>query len=196
VQQYIAQIAKATIVSPVDGIVVNRNLNPGEYPGARTLFTIQQLDRVYAELNASSTDTFTIPVGAPATITIADDMHPYHGKVTAVLGQVAPGSTNFIVKVLLSNPDGALQSGLPATASITLPAMQGPSVPTTAFLDNTHTSLMLVDDNGEAPVTKTVHVHEIASNSTTSIVTGIQVGDRIVSNGQLGIADGQAVRQE
>jgi hypothetical protein len=38
----------------VDGVVVNRNLNPGEYPGSRTIFTIQQLDHVYAELNASS----------------------------------------------------------------------------------------------------------------------------------------------
>ena len=32
-QQVRVQIAKAAIVSPIDGVVVNRNLNPGEYPG-------------------------------------------------------------------------------------------------------------------------------------------------------------------
>ncbi len=61
VQQLQVSIAKARIVSPVNGVVVNRNLNPGEYPNGRTLFTIQQLDHVYAALNASSADTFADP---------------------------------------------------------------------------------------------------------------------------------------
>ena len=34
-EQVRVQIAKATIVSPIDGVVVNRNINPGEYPGNR-----------------------------------------------------------------------------------------------------------------------------------------------------------------
>jgi len=44
VQQLQTQIGKATIHSPIDGVVINRNLNPGEYPGARTIFTLQQLN--------------------------------------------------------------------------------------------------------------------------------------------------------
>ena len=65
-----AQISRATIVSPVDGIVVNRNLNPGEYPGARTIFVLQQVDPVFAELNASSADVFRVQRGAPVALTI------------------------------------------------------------------------------------------------------------------------------
>src|SRR5665213_2636842 len=106
VRQLQTQIAKATIHSPVDGVVVNRNLNPGEYPGGRTIFTVQQLDHVYAELNASSTDTFAIPVGAPVTLSVAGRAtRTYNGTVVAVLGQVTPGSTNFTVKVLVANAD-------------------------------------------------------------------------------------------
>ncbi|HMD03039.1 MAG TPA: biotin/lipoyl-binding protein, partial [Candidatus Baltobacteraceae bacterium] len=48
VQQIATAIGKATIVAPVSGVIVNRNLNPGEYPGSRTIFTLQQLDKVYA----------------------------------------------------------------------------------------------------------------------------------------------------
>ncbi len=48
------QIAKATITSPIDGVVVNRNINPGEYPGNREIFTLQQVDPIYAVLHASS----------------------------------------------------------------------------------------------------------------------------------------------
>jgi RND family efflux transporter MFP subunit len=195
-QQVQTSINKATIVSPVNGVIVNRNLNPGEYPGTRTIFTIQQLDKVYALLNASSSDTFAIPVGAPVKVSIAGSASAdYEGKVVAVLGQVSPGSTNFTVKVTLQNPDGRLQSGLPVTAAIALPPVSGVGIPTTAFLDDTHTTIMIADDELVDVVAKTVHVREVGSNGTTSIVTGIKAGQKVVSNGQLGLADGQSLAQ-
>jgi len=197
VKQVQTSIAKATIVSPIDGVVVNRNLNPGEYPGSRTIFTLQQLDQVYAELNASSADTFAIPVGAPVTMSVAGaGGRSYAGRVVAVLGQVSPGSTNFTVKVLVSNPDEKLQSGLPVTAVTTLPAVTGVGIPTTAFLDDTHSTVMIADDELVDVVAKTVKVQEIGSDGTTSIVTGLKSGQSVVSNGQLGISDGQSLAQE
>jgi HlyD family secretion protein len=197
VQQLQTQIAKATVISPINGVVVNRNLNPGEYPGARTIFTLQQLNNVYAELNASSTDTFAIPVGAPVTLSVAGTSSTsYTGHVVAVLGQVTPGSTNFTVKVLVSNPDEKLQSGIPVTAVMSLPAVTGVSIPTTAFLDETHTTVIIADDELVDTVAKTVHVHEIGANATTSIVTGLKAGQSVVTNGQLGVTDGQSLAQE
>jgi HlyD family secretion protein len=196
VRQLQAQIAKATILSPIDGVVVNRNLNPGEYPGSRTIFTLQQLDRVYAELNASSADTFAIPVGAPVTLTVAGSgTRTYRGAVVAVLGQVTPGSTNFTVKVLVANADGKLQSGLPVTATASLPPVSGVGIPTTAFLDDTHTTVMIADDQLVDVVAKTVHVHELASDGRTSIVSGVKAGQTVIANGQLGISDGQSIAQ-
>jgi len=193
-QQYQTMINKATIVSPVDGVIVNRNMNPGEYPGSRTIFTIQQLDHVYAELNASSVDTFSIPVGAPVKLTVAGaGSRTYTGKVVAVLGQVAPGTTNFTVKVLVANADGKLQAGLPVTAVTSLPAVTGVGIPTTAFLDDSHTSIMIASDELVDTVAKTIQVKELASDGTTSIVTGIKAGQQVVANGQLGVTDGQSL---
>jgi len=197
VQQYEAEISRATIVSPTEGVVINRNLNPGEYPGSRTIFTLQRLDDVYAELNASSSDTFAIPVGAPVTLSVAGASGGnYSGHVVAVLGQVTPGSTDFTVKVLVSNPDEKLQSGIPVTAVAALPPVTGVGIPTTAFLDETHTSIMIADDELVDTVAKTVYVHEIGSNGTTSIVTGLKAGQAVVANGQLGVTDGQSLAQE
>ena len=196
VAQYRAQIAKATIVSPIDGVIVNRNLNPGEYPGARTIFTIQQLDRVYAVLNASSADTFAIPVGAHVRLAVAGNAtSAYSGNVVAVLGQVTPGTTDFTVKVLVANADGRLQSGLPVTATASLPPVTGVGIPTTAFLDDTHTSVMVASDELVDVVAKTVRVRELGANATTSIVSGISVGQSVIANGQLGLSDGQSLAQ-
>jgi RND family efflux transporter MFP subunit len=196
VQQLQTQIAKATIVSPVNGIIVNRNLNPGEYPGSRTIFTIQELDKVYAMLNASSSDTFAIPPGATVQLNVAGNAtRTYTGKVIAVLGQVSPGSTNFTVETLLENPDGRLQSGLPVTANVALPPVHGVGIPTTAFLDDTHTTVMVAEDELVDTVAKTVHVKELGGDGAMSIVTGLKAGTPVISNGQLGVTDGQSLAQ-
>lgn len=186
-----AQIDKAIVVSPVDGIVVNRNLNPGEYPGSRTIFTVQQLDPVYAELNASSSDVFRIQRGAPVTIAIAGvNAPPYTGRINAVLGQVDPGSTNFTVEAVVANPGLRLKSGMAVTGTISLPPVSGVGIPSTAFLDDSHDSVMVVNADGEAQLQK---VTERGSDGKTSIVTGITRGTKVVANGQLGVTPGQQI---
>jgi multidrug efflux pump subunit AcrA (membrane-fusion protein) len=97
--------------------------------------------------------------------------------------------------VLLDNPGDKLQAGLPVSATINLPAVTGVGIPTTAFLDDTHTSVMVADDELVDVVAKTVKVREIGSDGTTSIVTGLKAGQTVVSNGQLGLADGQSIAQ-
>ena len=188
-QQIRVQIAHATITSPVDGVVINRNLNPGEYPAGRTLFTVQQLSHVYAELNASSSDVFRIRSGAAVQIRAGGDQSGriYNGKIVAVLGQVQPGSTNFTVKAEVANPGNVLQAGVPVTGTISLPAASGIGIPSTSFLDDTRSSVMIAQKG----VAKLTPVREVASDGTTSIVTGLPPGARVISDGQLGLTDGQ-----
>lgn len=190
-QQIRVSIQKATIYSPVDGTIVNRNLNPGEYPGSRTIFVIQEDDQVWAELNASSADVFKITKGSPVAMTVPGNaaVH-YQGTVVGVLGQVSPGSTNFTVKVLIPHANGRLVAGLPVTGTIALTPTTGIGVPTTAFLDDSHSTLLYVGANNTAELAK---VTEIASDGTTSIVTGVPAGTKVISNGQLGYTAGQSL---
>jgi HlyD family secretion protein len=190
-QQIRVQIAKAAIVSPIDGIIVNRNLNPGEYPGNRQIFTIQQMNPVYAVLHASSWQISGIVNGAPATITTSDvHKSQLHGRVVGVLNQIVPGSTDFIVKVLLANPGYKLHGGAAVQGSVDLPALRGVRVPETAFIDDNHDSLLTVGADGTV---KAVNVTEVGNDAQTSVVTGIASGTRVVSNGQTSVGDGERI---
>jgi multidrug efflux pump subunit AcrA (membrane-fusion protein) len=191
-QQTMTSIVKAVLYSPVDGVVVNRNFNLGEYPSGRTLFTVQQLSSVYAELNASSSQVFALQRGAAVRMTAAVAGNPtYTGTVVGVLGQVTPGATNFTVKTVVGNADLRLQSGIPVTATVSLPPTRGIGIPETAFLDDTHTTV-IVDANGTA---KVANVKEIASDGTTSVVSGLASGETVVTDGQLGITSGQKLSE-
>ena len=190
-QQVRVSIEKATLYSPIDGVVVNRNLNPGEYPGNRQLFTIQQMDPVYGVLHASADQVARIVPGAPATVTVAGAQKlRVSGHVAGILNQIVPGSTDFIVKVLLRNPDRTLRSGTPVSASVALPPLSGVRVPETAFIDDNHDSLLTVGDDG---LVKTAKVSEIGGDGSTSVVSGISAGTRVISNGQVSVGDGERV---
>jgi HlyD family secretion protein len=184
------QISRATIVSPIDGVVVNRNLNPGEYPGTREIFTLQELDPVYAVLNASDTQLAGIRNGTNVDLSTPDDagIH-YQGKVVAVLGQVNPGSTNFIVKAKFRNPGNRLIAGVVVTARVALRPVHGVAIPFTAFLDTSHKAVMVV----RAGATHTNAVRQLANDGTTAIVSGLAPGTAVVANGQLGLTDGEEV---
>jgi HlyD family secretion protein len=184
------QIAKATIVSPIDGVVVNRNLNPGEYPGTRQIFTLQQVNPIYAILRGSGQQIAQIATGAAATVLSTDAKHAQrNGKVAGVLNQIVPGSTDFQVKVVLQNGDGSLRPGMAVSGSVRLPGVNGIRVPQTAFTDDNHDAVMIVQND----TVKTVKVAEIADDGVTSIVSGIDPGMRVVSNGQTSIGDGEKV---
>jgi RND family efflux transporter MFP subunit len=185
-----ASIAKATIVSPIDGVVVNRNLNPGEYPGSRQIFTIQEIDKVYAVLNGAASQVVGVQTGAQTDITSTDHATlKATGTVVGVLDQVTPGSTNFVVKVLVPNPADRFHSGMVVSGRVSRPSTTGIRIPLTAFLDTTNSTVQMIS-NGEV---KTANVTMIASDGKNAIVQGLRPGDQVISNGQLGLSDGQSV---
>ncbi len=191
-QQIRVQIGKAVIVSPIDGVVVNRNINPGEYPGNRQLFTLQQVNPIYAVLHASSEQVARIQNGAVASITAPDlgATRAFAGHVTGVLNQINPGSTDFQVKVLLPNPRRVLRPGMVVQGTIETTPIRGIRVPVTAFTDDNHDAVMTVQQDGSV---KTVKVAETGTDGTTSVVAGLAAGTRLVSNGQTSVGDGEKV---
>ncbi len=191
-QQVRVQIGKATLVSPIDGVVVNRNLNPGEYPGSRELFTLQQINPIYAVLHASSEQVARIVNGVLATVMAPDvpGAQRFSGRVVGVLNEINPGSTDFQVKVQLANPLRHLRPGMVVQGIIATSPIRGIRVPATAFTDDNHDALMTVQADDSV---KTVRVAEVGDDGTTSVVTGVSPGTRIVTNGQSSVGDGEKV---
>jgi multidrug efflux pump subunit AcrA (membrane-fusion protein) len=177
-EQLTRQIARAAITSPVDGTVDAVNANPGEYPSGRQLFTIEQLSSVYALLPTSTAQVVQIRNGATVSLLTANNTQKDTGKVVAVLDALQPGTTNFTVKVLVPNADGHLHAGMPITGTVALPPLTGIDIPVTAFVDDTHTSVYVVD-NG---VAKTTTVRDVQDDGTHAIVTGLTAGQSIVGD--------------
>jgi multidrug efflux pump subunit AcrA (membrane-fusion protein) len=190
VEQLRRQIARATIVAPVAGVVDAVNANPGEYPSGRQLFTIEQLDTVYAVLAASSAQVLGVRSGAAATIRTSAAARPDRGTVAAILDQVQPGTTNFTVKVRVANPDYHLHAGMPVSGTVDEPATHGVVIPVTAFVDDTRASVYVVS-NG---VARAHPVHEVVDDGTNAVVRELPAGTIVVADAsQSGVGNGDRV---
>jgi multidrug efflux pump subunit AcrA (membrane-fusion protein) len=187
-----AQLAKTTIVAPVDGIVVNRNLNPGEYPGTRQIFTLQEISSVYASLNAFGGQIVGIPKGATVTLTSpAAPGKSFAAKVVAVLPPSTPTSAGFIVKVVIPNPKSVLLPGMTVAARVAKQPVSGVTVPVGAFIDDTHQTIYTVDNDNKAHIT---NVQQLARSTQYAVVQGLPSGTIVVTDGTLAISDGQQVQ--
>ncbi|HTW83968.1 MAG TPA: efflux RND transporter periplasmic adaptor subunit [Candidatus Sulfotelmatobacter sp.] len=189
-QQVKVSISKAVIYSPIDGVVVNRNLNLGEYPGTRQIFTLQETDRVYAVLNGSGGQIVGIRAGSPVAVesTLLPGKKIY-GTTVGVLSPVQPGATNFVVNVVIDNARNLLKPGMVVTGLAQLPSATGVRIPSTAFLDTTNSTVEVVRDG----IVHTANVLLVAQDDKNAVVRGLQPGTIVVANGQLGLSDGEPV---
>src|SRR6202043_1950200 len=84
--------------------------------------------------------------GEPTTIATTDGALHARGAVEAVLDQLAPGTTNFIVKVRVANSDGRWRAGVPVTAQILGDPVRGTVVPLSAYTTPMNDGIYAVRD--------------------------------------------------
>ncbi len=121
------QIAKLTLSAPMDGVILTRNVEPGEFvqPGS-TVFVLGQLQNLtitvyvpedrYGEINIGqqaqvTVDSFPEMTFDAVVIRIADQAEYTPRNVQTVEGR---SSTVFAVELSVSDPAGKLKPGMPA----------------------------------------------------------------------------------
>jgi len=119
------------------------------------------------------------------------------GRVTLVSPALDPGSTTIEVWVEASKPDPALRPGITVTLSITAKTVKDAIVvPASAVFKNPEGAdiVLLAGSDGHAHV-KTVQIGVRAADRT-QIVSGIKVGDAVISSGGYALPDNTAIKIE
>ena len=120
-------LSKASIRSPIDGVVLTRTVDPGNAVAASlqavTLFTVaEDLTQLQLQVNVDEADVGSVKVGQKASFTVsAYPSRPYPARIT----RVAFGSTKtdnvvtYISWLDVDNSDLSLRPGMTAAATIT-----------------------------------------------------------------------------
>jgi HlyD family secretion protein len=194
-------LAYTDIVSPVDGVVVSRNVSVGQTVAASfqtpTLFLIaEDLTKMQVDANVSESDIGEVKEGQRASFTV--DAFPgreFTGSVAQVRN--APISVQNVVTydvvVAVDNADLALKPGMTATTGVTTAERQnvlriptralrfhpaGASAEEAARAADAHPAVWSLDERGEL---RRVEIETGARNdSWVEVRSGLREGDRVI----------------
>ena len=186
-----AQLSYSEIRSPIDGVVTDRPLYPGEMAAAGiALLTVMDISSVIAKAHIPQNDAAVLKVGDKGTMTVPGIEEPIEGKVTVVSPALDPNSTTVEVWLEAKNPKNALKPGTSVQLSLTAQTVKDALVIPASSVINTPdgaTAVMLAGADGRAHQ-KAVKLG-IRNGDDVQILEGVSASDKVVATGAYGLPD-------
>lgn len=193
-----AQLSYSDIRSPIDGVVTDRPLYPGEMAAAgAALLTVMDTSQVIARAHIPQSDAALLKVGDKATIAVPGEENPFEGKITVVSPALDPNSTTVEIWVQAKNSEQRLKPGTSVRLSMLAQTISDALViPAAALLtaQDGATSVMQVSADSHAHQ-KNIKVG-VRQGDDVQAMEGLQAGDRIVASGAYGLPDNTRIKAE
>jgi HlyD family secretion protein len=124
-------LRNSTIISPIDGLVLSRDVNVGDAVSsilvlgsqATLIMTLGDISEVYVQGKVDEADIGKVYMNQPARIVVESFKDKkFTGRVTRIspYGKEKDNVTTFEVRVSISNPGGELKANMSANAEIIL----------------------------------------------------------------------------
>ena len=184
------------ILSPIGGTVVGQSIYEGQYVSTgQQLFEIADFSTMWFMFRAYEQDMPWIKPGQTVTVTTpALPGKSFEGKITFIDPNFDEATRSTKVRVELPNPkvDGrrALLHRLYADGAVKVDAPAVLTVPRSAVIQTGPEAVVYIDREGGAYEQATVKTGR-RGDSLVEILSGLNSGDKVVTNGNL-LIDGQA----
>ena len=187
-------LRNSTIVSPMDGLVLSRDVEVGDAVSsilvlgsqATLVMTLGDMSTVYVLGKVDQADIGKVYLGQPARIVVESFKDKkFEGKVTKIspLGVEKDNVTTFEVRVSIQNPSGELKANMSANAEIILEEKHGVLlIPESAVIydKDKHTSVEVPDPKGDNGRRKVPVRLGISNGVKTELVSGPNEGQKVV----------------
>ncbi len=193
-----AALSYSYIKSPINGVVTDRPLYPGELATAnQPLLTVMDNSSLIAKAHISQAQAVGLKKGAEAEIRIAGQDDPIPGKLSLVSPALDPGSTTIEVWVQAAKPPDSLRPGMTVQISITAATAQDAViVPNNSiFQTNDGANYVVVTGSDNVAHQKNVQLG-IRGVTETQITSGVNAGEAVITSGGYGLPDKTKIRIE
>jgi HlyD family secretion protein len=188
------QLSYTTIASPLDGIVLSRDVQLGDAVSsilvlgstATLVMTLGDTSEVYVKGKVDESDIGKVYMGQPARIKVESFKDKtFTGKVTKIspMGVEKDNVTTFEVRVSINNPEGVLKAMMTANAEIILEEHKGVlQIPEGAIIyDKDKNASVEVPDTKAKEGKKKVAVNiGISNGAKTELLKGLKEGEQVV----------------
>jgi HlyD family secretion protein len=193
-----AQLSYSEIRSPIDGVVTDRPLFPGELAAANVpLLTVMNNSRLIAKAHVSQAEAALLKVDDDAQIVAPGADERLKARVELVSPAVDPGSTTIEVWFEVAKPTAALRPGMTVQITAIAKTSKGALVIALSAVfknpDGTEYVLLAGSDN---------HAHQhgvktgIRNSQSIQVTEGIKENDPVITAGGYGVPDKTAIKIE
>ncbi len=198
------ELSRTTILSPIDGKVVQLNAHEGEVvvtgtmnnPGS-VIAVIADLSEILVEAEVGETEVVGIRPGQLAKVkvdAVSDKEYRGHvneiGSSAEVRQGVGSGIRYFKVRVLIDDPDDRLRPGMTSQVSITTTAVPNAIVvPIQTVVERVPGAKKDDEENDNVPKHKYVFIVKDGKVKQTEVTTGISDATHIIIKTGLKIGD-------
>ena len=179
-----------TLAAPISGVVVERNINPGQELRAdgqpdKGLFVVSDPTHLWFLLDVSEGDVGAVKAGAEVQIgaTMLGE-NTITGKITNVADFVDPQTRTVKVRGALDNPGRRVKAEMYVTAELRVPATRGFLVPTKAVYLRGEQNYVFVDAGDGRYVRKPVRLGSSAGQNQV-VLEGLAANEKVVTEGNL-----------
>jgi len=188
------QLSYTTVVSPIDGIILSRDVEVGDAvssilvlgSSATLIMTEGDTSEVYVKGKVDESDIGKVYLGQPARIKVESFKDKtFNGKVTKIspMGVEKDNVTTFEVRVSINNPGGELKAAMTANAEIILEEHKNVlQIPEGAILydKDKKASVEVPDEKGKEGKKKIAVNIGISNGAKTEVLSGLKEGDPVV----------------
>ncbi len=188
------QLNYTDIVSPIDGIILSRDVEMGDAvssilvlgSGATLVMTLGDTSQVYVKGKVDESDIGRVYLGQPARIKVESFKDKtFNGVVTKIspMGVEKDNVTTFEVRVSINNPGGELKAEMTANAEIILEEHKSVlQIPEGAIIydKDRNASVQVPDPKGKDGQRKVAIGIGISNGAKTEVLKGLKENDQVI----------------
>jgi HlyD family secretion protein len=188
------QLNYTDIVSPIDGIILSRDVEMGDAvssilvlgSGATLVMTLGDTSQVYVKGKVDESDIGRVYLGQPARIKVESFKDKtFKGVVTKIspMGVEKDNVTTFEVRVSIDNPGGELKAEMTANAEIILEEHKSVlQIPEGAIIydKDRNASVEVPDPKGKDGKNKVAINIGISNGAKTEVLKGLKENDQVI----------------
>lgn len=187
-------IARMTVTSPTDGVVVERDVVPGNfYDTANILLTISPMTELWVWGNVFESDQDKVHLDQKWDILFQFSREKFQGHVESIANGVDPETRTLRIRASIPNPGQNLKARMLVRAILQIAPLPGDTVIPRNALSVTNGEFYAFVQKGEsgkdADLFERRKLEIEQENSDVVIVKkGLKAGERVVTNGSLILA--------
>jgi HlyD family secretion protein len=188
------ELTNATIRSPIDGVVLSRDVEIGSPvssilnlgSSATLVMGLGDISQVYVKGKVDEADIGMVRLGQPARIKVETFKdRPFEGRVTQIapMGVEKDNVVNFEVRVSIDNASGELRANMTSNAEIVLEEHKGALlIPERAVIYDAarKTFAERVQPSSKTGRERVPIAVGVSNGTRTEVVKGLSAGDRVV----------------